>query len=68
MSFAALILAAATAPGAPPPAGDSVASAQVSVTIVKPAIVRQANGVEQVPGAPVPQMTRRPGAVLAEFQ
>lgn len=70
MSIAALILALA-APAASPPepgSGAQLASAQVQVMIVKAAIVRQATGLEQVRDAPAPQITRRDGAVLVEYQ
>lgn len=70
MSFTALILAAAASAASPPEPGTGalLASAQVQVVIVKAAIVRQATGVEQLRDAPAPQLTRRDGAVLVEYQ
>ena len=68
---AALILAAATA-SAPAPAsersGVQLVTAQVSAVILEPVIVRQASGPEPSPGGPAPQITRREGTVLVEFQ
>jgi hypothetical protein len=67
---AALVLAAATAT-APPPApsgGVQLATAEARATIVKPAVVRQASGLQQDPDAPVPQLTRRGPTILVEFE
>jgi len=70
MSFAALLtFAAATASAAPPPeTGVQLAEANVQVTIVKAAVVRQGSGPEIAPGAAPPQITRRDGKVLVEYQ
>ena len=68
---AALTLAAAASASAPAPAqgsGAQVASAQAGAVIVEPAVVRQASGLEARPNGPAPQITRRDGAVLVEFQ
>jgi hypothetical protein len=69
MSFAAaLILAAATASAPPPAPGVQLASAEARATIVKPAVVRQASGVQHDPDGPVPQVTRRGPTILVEFE
>jgi hypothetical protein len=70
MSIAALILAvaAASAPPAEPAHGVELASAEVQVAIVRSAIVRQGTGMEQLPDAPKPQVSRRGGTTLVEFQ
>jgi hypothetical protein len=71
MSFAALLLAAAVSSAAPPPGtgtGVELASARVAVVILTPAIVRQGGGPEIDPNAPAPQIRRRDGTVLVEFQ
>jgi hypothetical protein len=65
-----LILAASAATGAGSSAGQGVEilSAQVRAEIVRPAIVRQASGLEQGREMPAPQISRRGGTVLIEFQ
>jgi hypothetical protein len=74
MSFAAaLILAAATASAAPPmplggDAGVQLASAQARAAIVEVAMVRQASGLNQDRDGPAPQISRRGGTVLFEFE
>jgi hypothetical protein len=69
MSFAAaaLVVAAAGAPAAAP-AGSFSDSAQVTVTVLKPAAVRQGSGPVPQPDAPAYQLTRREGLVLVEYQ
>jgi hypothetical protein len=69
MSLAAAILATAAATVLPQAgSGAQLAQAQVQVVIVKAAAVRQATGPEPQRDAPVPQITRRTGEVLVEFQ
>jgi hypothetical protein len=73
MAHAVFFLAAALAvSGGEPPAqrrGAELASAQVTVRILHPAIVRQGKGLEPVaPHAPSPQVTRRAGQVLIEYE
>ena len=73
MSISAFFLAVAAAsqPAAPQaaPRGVEMASAQVSATIVRPAIVRQQTGPERPrDDAPRPQITRRGAEILVEFQ
>jgi hypothetical protein len=68
--FDALVLAAAAAAGGASPGGRGVEviSAQVHVEIVRPAIVRQASGLEPQRDAPAPQISRRGRTILVEFQ
>jgi len=71
MTFAALILAAAAATAQPSEdaGGAQVAQAHASVTILQAAVVRQAGGFEPGPAdAPRPQISRRGGEVLIEFE
>lgn len=73
MSFPAVlaIAAAATTVGAVPAAqerGIQLAAAQVHAVILRPAIVRQASGVQEDREGPAPQITRRGRTVLAEYQ
>ena len=71
MSVAALLLAAAVASAAPQPEparGVEFAEARVQAVILKPAIVRQATGLVVDADAPAPQITRRDGSVLVEYQ
>ena len=70
MSFAALLTFAAVATSAAPQpeSGVQLAEAHVQVTIVKAAVVRQGSGPEIAPGAAPPQITRRDGKVLVEYQ
>ena len=67
----ALAAAAASAPAqaAPPARGVQLASAQVTVQILAPAIVRQASGPEAAGDrAPRHQLSRRGNTVLVEYQ
>ena len=66
----ALILAAAVTAGAASPGGHGVEvlSAEVRAEIVRPAILRQASGLEQRSDAPSAQISRRGRAILVEFQ
>jgi len=70
MSFAALLTlaAVATSPAPQPDAGVQLVQAQVQVRIVKAAVVRQGTGPEIAPEAAPPQITRRDGKVLVEYQ
>jgi len=70
MSFAAaLILAAVTsAAPAPPPGAQVLATADVTVTVLKPVAVRQQSGPVSQPDTPRYQLTRRDGLILVEFQ
>jgi hypothetical protein len=73
MAHAAFLLAAALAAAGGEPAvqqrGAELASAQATVRILQPAIVRQGKGLEPAaPDAPSPQVTRRAGQVLIEYQ
>lgn len=70
MSLAALLTlaAAATSTPAQPPAGVQMVQAQVQVRIVRAAVVRQGAGPELVPEAAPPQISRREGKVLVEYQ
>ena len=66
----ALFLAVAAAAGGPWPGGQGVEilSTEVRAEIVRPAIVRQASGLEPGRDAPAPQISRRDGTILVEFQ
>jgi hypothetical protein len=65
----ALILAsAATAGGAPGGQGVQIVSAPVKAEIIRPAIVRQASGLEARRDAPAPQISRRGRTIQIEFQ
>jgi hypothetical protein len=72
MTLATLLTLAASATSAAPPpesgAGVQLAQAQVQVTIVRAAVVRQRSGPEIVPEAAPPQISRRDGKVLVEYQ
>ena len=72
MSFAAALVLAAAAASAPAPqpprAGEVLASAQVQVAILQPAVVRQNGGLQQDARAPQPQVRRAGNRVLYEFQ
>ena len=70
MSIAAfLTLAAAATSATPQPeAGVQIAEARVQVTIVRAAVVRQATGPEIAPETAPPQISRRDGKVLVEYQ
>jgi len=72
MSPAAFLFAVA-AGAAAPAAGDAgrgveLATARVTVEIVRPAIVRQASGIERGGHPHRPQVTRRGRGVLYEFE
>ena len=73
MSFAAALVLAAVATSAPAPqpeprAGAVLASAQVQVAILQPAIVRQDGGLQKDARAPRPQVSRVGKLVLYEYQ
>ena len=73
MSFAAALVLAAVAATAPAPqqeprAGAVLASAQVQVAILQPAIVRQDGGLQHDARAPRPQVSRVGKLVLYEYQ
>ena len=66
---ALILAAAATAYGASPGGqGVQILGAEVRAEIVRPAIVRQASGLEQRHDAPAPQISRRGATILVEFQ
>ena len=68
-STALLTLAAVAAYAIPQPqSGVQVMQAQLSVTILKAAVVRHATGPEIAPETAPPQITRRDGKVLVEYQ
>ena len=69
--LAALVVLASASSGAEPPVctGVEIASARVAVEIVRPAVVRQDSGWQDIArDAPRPQITRHDGVVLVEFQ
>jgi hypothetical protein len=71
MSIAALLVAAAVSSAAPQPEPAhrvELAEAQVQAVILKPAFVRQGSGPEVDADGPAPQITRRVGTVLVEYQ
>ncbi len=74
MSGSVALLLMASAVAASPAAAEAqpgvqIASAGVSVEILRPAIVRQGGGWERVSAdAPEPLIVRRDGMVLIEFQ
>jgi hypothetical protein len=70
MMLVPLILAAAAAlAGDQGGAGAQVATAQVGVEILRPIMVRQSSGLQPLDAeAPAPQVSRRGGAILIEFQ
>lgn len=64
-----ILAAAATAGGASPGGrGVEILSAEVRAEILRPAIVRQASGLEQRLDAPSAQTSRRGRTILVEFQ
>jgi hypothetical protein len=73
-SFAALIIAAAatsvagSGDAASSGRGVELASAQVQAQILRPAIVRQASGLQHDGNGPTAQISRRGQTVLVEFQ
>jgi hypothetical protein len=72
-SFAALVLAVAAVTagaddGATAGRGVQLAGAQVEARIVRPAIVRQASGLQRDEDGPIPQLSRRGRTVLVEFE
>ena len=68
--FAALLMVAAVAAegGEPAGRGAEIATARVQAAILEPARVRQGSGHERTADRPVPQITRRAGEILVEFQ
>lgn len=68
--FGVLILAAAATAGGSGSGGQGVqiVSAQVQAEILRPAIVRQASGLEERRDAPASQISRRGRTILVEFQ
>jgi hypothetical protein len=68
--FGALFLATAATAGASSHEGHGVEilGAEVRAEIIRPAIVRQASGLEQRRDAPAPQLSRRGPTILVEFQ
>jgi hypothetical protein len=68
--FAALLIVASVAAGTDDSGGRGVevVTARVQVAILEPAGVRQGSGHERVSDRPVPQITRRAGEILVEFQ
>jgi hypothetical protein len=70
VAFMALVSAAVPAePERTPSRGVELASAQVRAVILRPAIVRQDEGLQDTgPEAPRPQVSRRQGTVLIEFE
>lgn len=68
--FGALFLAAAVTAGGSSNDGHGVEilSAEVRAEIIRPAIVRQASGLEQLRDAPASQISRRGSTILVEFQ
>lgn len=72
MMIVPLILAAAAGVAAGPAVerpGPQIASAGARAEILRPAIVRQASGPQQLSrDAPQPRVVRRDGRVLVEFQ
>jgi len=64
-----LVFAAMATSAAPQPqAGVQVLQAQISVTILRAAVVRQATGPEIAPETAPPQISRRDGKILVEYQ
>ena len=67
-----LALASAAVPAEPeraPARGVELASAQVRAEVLRPAIVRQDEGLQDAgPESPRPQISRRQGTVLIEFE
>jgi hypothetical protein len=63
-----LAVAATSGGGQSDGRGVQIASAQVQVEIVRPAIVRQASGLEVDRDGPAPQISRRGRTILVEFQ
>lgn len=73
MSIVALmVLASAAIPAEPertPARGVELVSAQVRAEVLRPAIVRQGEGLQEAePEAPRPQIKRRERTVLIEFE
>jgi hypothetical protein len=65
--LAALVLTVAATAGGDR-LGVQLVSADVRAEIVRPAIVRQASGLEERRDAPAAQITRRGRTILVEFQ
>ena len=70
LEFATLIMPASgsAASGETGGRGVEIATARVQVAILEPARVRQGSGHERVGDRPAPQITRRAGEILVEFQ
>lgn len=72
MMWAALLFLASGAAETPAPVesrGARIASAEVTVRILRPVVVRQSGGWQQGSADdPVPQVSRRPGQILIEFE
>ena len=70
LEFATILMAASVAAASDDTGGRGVeiATARVQVAILEPARVRQGSGHERVGDRPVPQITRRAGEILVEFQ
>ncbi len=68
--FASLLMVAsvATETGDAGARGVEIATARVQVAILEPAKVRQGSGHERIGGGAAPQITRRAGEILVEFQ
>ena len=69
--LAALVVLASASSGAEPPVstGVEIATARVAVEIVRPAVVRQNGGWQEVArDAPRPQVTRHDEVILVEYQ
>ena len=68
--FAALLMVASLAAetGESGGRGVEIATARVQATILEPARVRQDSGHQRTVDRPVPQITRRSGEILVEFQ
>jgi hypothetical protein len=68
--FGALFLASAATAGWASPGGQGaeILGAEVRAEIVRPAIVRQASGLEEQRDAPSAQINRRGRTILVEFQ
>lgn len=64
-----LLTAAATAGAAQAePSRPQVVTAEARATIVRAVVVRQASGVQEDRDGPAPQISRRGGTILVEFQ
>jgi len=68
LASGATVQSGAVQADAVPAHGARIASAQVSVEILRPVAVRQATGLEKDDAGPRPQVSRRAGQVLFEFE